>query len=118
MGAQCFTGKLFGTSTCDQNINKPKMAFRRNLSTRWTCFKVKFVFEYDFEISWSLGTWDHWSFGHWDHRTFDNNGGDSLGWTIKDNHGLPRTMMDYLRLSWTIMDSWSYIDKKSYKLIL
>ena len=29
--------------------------------TRWTFFRVKLVFEYDFEISWSWGPWDSWT---------------------------------------------------------
>ena len=32
-------------------------------NTRWTFFRVKLVFECDFEISWSLGPWDPWTFG-------------------------------------------------------
>ena len=34
--------------------------------TRWTFFRVKLVFEYDFEIYWSFRPWDHGSFGHLD----------------------------------------------------
>ena len=30
--------------------------------TRWTFFRVKLVFEYDFELSWSLGPWYPWTF--------------------------------------------------------
>ena len=30
--------------------------------TRWTFFRVKLVFEYDFEISWSFGLWNPWTF--------------------------------------------------------
>ena len=33
----------------------------RNI-TRWTFFRVKLVFEYDFEISWSFGLWNPWTF--------------------------------------------------------
>ena len=29
--------------------------------TRWTFFRVKLVFECEFEISWSLGPWDSWT---------------------------------------------------------
>ena len=32
--------------------------------------QVKLVFEYDFEISWSLGPWDPWTFRPWDPGTF------------------------------------------------
>ena len=31
--------------------------------TRWTFFRVKLVFECDFEIFWSLCPWDPWTFG-------------------------------------------------------
>ena len=31
--------------------------FQKHNSTRWTFFRVKLVFEYDFEISWSFGPW-------------------------------------------------------------
>ena len=34
--------------------------------TRWTFFRVKLIFEYDFEISWFFGPWHHGSLGHWD----------------------------------------------------
>ena len=27
------------------------------MKTRWTFFRVKLVFEFEFEISWSLGPW-------------------------------------------------------------
>ena len=45
--------------------------------TRWTFFRVKLVFEYDFEISWSFGPWDPrtmdpldpCTFGSWDSWT-------------------------------------------------
>ena len=30
--------------------------------TRWTFFRVKLIFECDFEICWSLGPWDPWIF--------------------------------------------------------
>ena len=36
------------------------------IKTRWTFFRVKLVFEYDFEISWSLGPWDPWPSRPWD----------------------------------------------------
>ena len=29
--------------------------------TRWTFFRVKLVFQFDFKISWSLGPWDSWT---------------------------------------------------------
>ena len=38
-------------------INKTK--------TRWIFFKVKLVFECEFEISWSLGPWDLGTPGPW-----------------------------------------------------
>ena len=37
----------------------------KNHITRWTFFRVKLVFEYEFEISWSLGPWDLWTPGPW-----------------------------------------------------
>ena len=33
------------------------------MKTRWTFFRVKLVFECDFEISLSLCPWDPWTFG-------------------------------------------------------
>ena len=36
---------------------------RNNYKRRWTFFRVKLVFEFEFEISWSLGPWDPWTFG-------------------------------------------------------
>ena len=36
-----------------------------NTLTRWTFFRVKLIFEYDFEISWSLGPRDPWTFKLW-----------------------------------------------------
>merc|ERR1712122_353634 len=33
--------------------------------TRWTFFRVKLVFECEFEISWSLGPWDLGTPGPW-----------------------------------------------------
>ena len=32
-----------------------------NTLTRWTFFRVKLVFEFEFEISWSLGPWEPWT---------------------------------------------------------
>ena len=29
-----------------------------SIITRWTFFRVKLVFEFEFDISWSLGPWD------------------------------------------------------------
>ena len=37
--------------------------------TRWTFFRVKLVFEFEFEISWSLGPWDLGTTGPWDSWT-------------------------------------------------
>ena len=34
--------------------------------TRWTFYKVKLVFECDFEIYWSLGPWNPWTLGSLD----------------------------------------------------
>ena len=34
--------------------------------TRWTFFRVKIVFECEFEISWTLGPWDPWTLGFLD----------------------------------------------------
>ena len=40
------------------------------IKTRWTFFRVKLVFEFEFEISWSLGPLDLGSSGPWDSWTF------------------------------------------------
>ena len=40
----------------------PLVSKRSICETRWTFFRVKLVFEYDFEISWSFGLWDHGTF--------------------------------------------------------
>ena len=37
--------------------------------TRWTFFRVKLVFECDFEICWSLGPWDLGTPGPWESWT-------------------------------------------------
>ena len=39
--------------------------------TRWTFFRVKLIFEYDFQISWSFGPWVPWNLGLLDFRTFE-----------------------------------------------
>ena len=31
--------------------------------TRWSFYRVKLVFECDFETSWSLGPWEPWTLG-------------------------------------------------------
>ena len=38
------------------NVLKRALLFSR--STRWTFFRVKLVFECEFEISWSFGPWE------------------------------------------------------------
>ena len=40
-----------------------------NKITRWTFFRVKLVFEFEFEISWSLGPLDLGTLGPWDSWT-------------------------------------------------
>ena len=42
--------------------------FGIKVRTRWTFFRVKLVFESDFEISWSLCPWDPWTFGLLDYN--------------------------------------------------
>ena len=39
------------------------------METRWTFFRVKLVFECEFEISWSLGPLDLGTLGPWDSWT-------------------------------------------------
>ena len=39
------------------------------ISTRWTFFRVKLVFEFEFEISWSSGPLDLWTQKPWDSWT-------------------------------------------------
>ena len=39
------------------------------IETRWTFFRVKLIFECDFEISWSLGPLDLGTLGPWDSWT-------------------------------------------------
>ena len=34
---------------------------QKKYRTRWTFFRVKLVFECEFEMSWSLGPWDPWT---------------------------------------------------------
>ena len=41
------------------------------LITRWTFFRVKLVFEFEFEISWSLGPWDLGTPGPWNPWTLE-----------------------------------------------
>ena len=36
----------------------PQVRSDHNCQTRWTFFRVKLVFEFEFELSWSLGPWD------------------------------------------------------------
>ena len=40
------------------NFYKRKINSVIKVKTRWTFFRVKLVFECEFEISWSLGPWD------------------------------------------------------------
>jgi len=40
-----------------------------SIPTRWTFFRVKLVFECEFEISWSLGPLDLGTLGPWDSWT-------------------------------------------------
>ena len=42
------------------NALKPEV-----IKTRWTFFRVKLVFECEFEISWSFGPWDLGTPGPW-----------------------------------------------------
>ena len=53
--SELFYWKLFNSG---QTID-----FWEQGQTRWTFFRVKFIFECDFEISWSLGPWDPWTLG-------------------------------------------------------
>ena len=87
-----------------QHPDAPKQKFKKQIrrKTRWTFFRVKLVFECDFEISWSLGPWDHGSFGHLDLSTL----GPWDSWTI----GLwdllpppPPPPSSYLLLLWFVM---------------
>ena len=44
--------------------------FDNKMLTRWTFFRVKLVFEFEFEISWSLGPLDLRTLGPWWHCNY------------------------------------------------
>ena len=41
------------------------VSYSNTNTTRWTFFRVKLIFECEFEISWSLGPWDLGTPGPW-----------------------------------------------------
>ena len=45
------------------NLKNQILIIQLYSNTRWTFFRVKIVFECDFEISWTLGPWDPWTLG-------------------------------------------------------
>ena len=51
------------------DVTNLQVWYLNNYITIWTFFRVKLVFECNFEISWSLGPLDLWTLGPWDYWT-------------------------------------------------